>query len=177
MKFTGTKYEATRDFDIAQIAELVRADIKAATKAGELPAGLKLSVRISRYSMGQSLRVEITAAPFEVRVSREQEDDNRAEGFKFPWLTREAAAVLDTLNAIRSAYNFDNSDPMTDYYHVRFGGSVDYRIKAAKPAAPVARVLAPAPRMAPVAAPVTEHTAIAFHSICDFGGGMTVAVA
>ena len=54
---TGSKY--TAGLDIAQIARLVRIDIKAAIADGALPVG-KYSVRVSRYSIGQSLNLTAT---------------------------------------------------------------------------------------------------------------------
>lgn len=52
----GSKYNA--DLDVAQVAKLVRQDLKAA-----LPRGVKTTVRIHRYAGGQSLNVAIVAFP------------------------------------------------------------------------------------------------------------------
>ena len=38
--------------------------------------------------------------------------------------TAEADSVVAKLNAIVNAYHWDNSDPMTDYHHERFGRDV-----------------------------------------------------
>lgn len=51
---TGSKYDG--NLDITDIARLVRADIKAAVKKGELPT-VTYSVRVSRFSMGQALTI------------------------------------------------------------------------------------------------------------------------
>lgn len=37
-------------------------------------------------------------------------------------LTREARAVLDTLEELHNGYNHDGSDAMTDYFDVKFYG-------------------------------------------------------
>jgi len=51
----GDKYDG--NLDVADIAKLIRADIKEARKAGELPDDWKYSVRISRFSGGCSIDV------------------------------------------------------------------------------------------------------------------------
>lgn len=130
--FTGSKYEMTRELDIAQIAKLVRADIAAAIASGELPAGLKCSVRISRYSMGRSLSVIVTEAPFAERCTEWECSVGRSNGLCMPWLTRVAYNVTATLEAIVAAYNYDRSEPETDYYCERFHGSVGFNLKAPK---------------------------------------------
>lgn len=38
--------------------------------------------------------------------------------------TREAKAVLDTLDELHAAHNYDDSDTMTDYFDVKFYGTV-----------------------------------------------------
>lgn len=116
----GSKYN--RDLDIAQIAKLVRADIKAAVKEGTLPKGFKASVRISRYSMGQSLNVTVKAAPGvtimnPLRLAHEESGSREV-------MTRDE--LLDTVKSIVDAYNYDGSDSQSDYYNVNFYGFVDF---------------------------------------------------
>ena len=57
----GAKFERGRDLTL--VAKDLRRDIRAEIKANRLPKGLKVSVRIERYSMGQSLHLAVTAAP------------------------------------------------------------------------------------------------------------------
>ncbi len=90
---TGSKYEQTKDLDIVAIAKLLRQDIKASVKEGRLPA-VKYGVRIERYSMGQSIHIS---------VGQELTDEVKA-------------AVRD----LADAYNYDRSDPQSDYFCVRF---------------------------------------------------------
>ena len=54
----GSKYE--NGVDIATIAKLVRSDIKSAVASKSLPVA-KYSVRVSRYSMGQSIDIVVSA--------------------------------------------------------------------------------------------------------------------
>lgn len=123
----GSKYD--RDLDVADIAKRVRADIKAAVKAGELPNGLKTSVRISRYSMGRSLDVAVKACPgVEVmnpaRAEHDIENNDRVHS-DFPIYTEDFAALLEQLRSIVRAYNFNGSDIQADYFHVNFHSTVD----------------------------------------------------
>ena len=126
----GNKYN--RDLNVAEIAKLVRADLKAAVKAGTLPKGFKASVRISRYSMGQSLDVNVKAAPGvtvmnPLRLAHEQSGSREVMTRDEMWRHSEAArALLDTVKSIVDAYNFDGSDSQSDYFHVNFYGNVDF---------------------------------------------------
>lgn len=117
-----SKYVASRD--ITEIAKLVRADVAAAVKAGVLPKGLKCSVRIERYSMGQSLHLTVKAAPGLVFVSTKRvRFDVETRGHEFTPMSRysvDGQRVLDTLKAIVAAYNRDRSDIMVDYFDVNF---------------------------------------------------------
>ena len=51
----GDRYNGK--MDVADVAKLIRKDIREAKKAGELDKGLKTSVRIERFSMGQSITI------------------------------------------------------------------------------------------------------------------------
>lgn len=51
----GDKYDG--NLDVAEIAKLIRADIKEARKAGDLPDDWKYGVRIARFSGGCSIDV------------------------------------------------------------------------------------------------------------------------
>jgi hypothetical protein len=98
-KTVGTKYEATKDLDIAEVAKLVRKDLK------EAYPRYKFSVRIDRFSMGQSLDVVVSNSG----LSRHSDAANGLE--------RKVKEIVD-------AYNFDDSDSMTDYFHVAFYSGV-----------------------------------------------------
>jgi hypothetical protein len=124
---TGSKYSNGRD--IATIAKLVRADVKAAIAASELPAGTKVSVRISRYSMGQSLSAKITAmsGPI-VNPARVKWDIDNPHAYPegAPAVhSPEAKHALLVLEAIVDAYHYDNSDTQYDHFDVNFYAHVD----------------------------------------------------
>lgn len=111
----GSKYAAGRD--VADIAKLVRKDLAAARKDPDsaIPADAKIRVRISRYSMGQSIDVAIVLPrPSRVQVDRD---------YPGQWgYTSEAAAAQYAADAILQAYNYDNSESLTDYFECEFAG-------------------------------------------------------
>lgn len=127
----GNKYD--KDLDIAEIAKLVRADLKAAmAKGGSIPAGSKFKVRIQRYSGGQSLSVtimSITGVKFVNAARARFEIENPHTYYNNHDLrvhTNEAEAVSATVAAIVSAYNHDGSDTMTDHFDVNFYAHIDF---------------------------------------------------
>ena len=135
-KMTGSKYDSS--MDIAQVAKLVRAELKAETKAGRLPKGVKYSVRTSRYSMGCSLTVEVKAVPqgFGVvnphRAWLDHDDPHFAyhtlavNDPRYPRLTAEAAELVASLERLVNQYNRKDIDSMTDYYNVSFSEHVGF---------------------------------------------------
>jgi hypothetical protein len=115
--------------DTAQIAKRIRADIADAVRTKKLPKGT-YAVRTSKYSMGSSIYVVASKLPFPllnpaafhlVKGSSDIEFDR--DRFRSRY-TAEADRVLATLNAIVDAYHWDRSDPITEYYHSRFGRDV-----------------------------------------------------
>lgn len=120
---------------LKEIAVRVRADIKAAIKAGKLPV-FKVSVRTDCYSMGCSLDVVVTAVPAgylvanAAHVAWEMENPHSYFGAA-PEAARSninarAAKDLETLDAIVRKYHRDDSDMMTDYYSVNFAKRVGF---------------------------------------------------
>lgn len=100
----GSKYEATKRLDIKEVAKLVRADIKQAIKDDVLPKG-KFRVNIRRYTGGQSMDIFIPkehCGPYP--------DGKLHKG-------RRIAGVLYDIG---NAYNYDDSDPMSDYHCAKF---------------------------------------------------------
>ncbi len=127
--YVGAQYDAARD--IADIAKLVRKDIKVAVKAGELPA-VKYRVRISRYSMGRSLNVTVKGLPVEQVANMERfraearNPDLRHLGVPVGKLkTEEAYALEAKVEALVNAYNFDKSDLLNDYHSSAFAAFVE----------------------------------------------------
>jgi hypothetical protein len=125
MKKQGSKYD--REMTLNEIAKAVREDIKAAKKAGDLPRDIKVSVRGERSSMHWALNVEVKACDSVQILNTEwvkfwMENGNRPTPrvCEVDRHTDKAKSILMTLEAITEVYNFDNSDPITDYYHVNF---------------------------------------------------------
>ena len=128
MDFTKT-HNITAADSLKDIAKAVRADIKAAKKAGLLDSDLKVSVRTEYYSMGRTLHVNITkcSSPVinEAHIRFVDANPNdwhiiaSPEGAENQY-TDHAQAQADVVTEIVNAYNWNKSDSMTDYYHVNF---------------------------------------------------------
>lgn len=128
--FIGAKYEETKNLDITDIAKLVRKEIK------ETFPELKTSITTERYSMGRSLSVVVKESPvplknplydsefvWSIRVGKitswNDEDNAKRE-----YMTEEGKRVESAIKDIIGQYNFDDSDAMTDYFHVAFHSGV-----------------------------------------------------
>jgi hypothetical protein len=118
----GAKHDSRRD--LRDTARLIRADIRAATKAGELPAGFQARVKISRYSMGQSsmgqsITITIVACPGVQLMNPERVAAEAAAPFAHTDAARE---VLARVEGIAAAYNYRR----TDCKHHHFYASIDF---------------------------------------------------
>jgi hypothetical protein len=127
----GSRYAETAGESTTQIAARVRADVKAAIKAGKLPAGTKVSVRSEYYSGGSAIRVAIVRWPGRTaNQERARVAVIRGVGYGdygIPWSlypehSDELRLAVARLGDIMAAYNYDGSDSMTDHYDVRFSG-------------------------------------------------------
>src|SRR5687767_7020547 len=101
--FYGAKYD--RDLSTTQIAAKYRQDIKAAIKSGEIPAGLKVSVRTEYFAGGSAIRASITACPaFRVvnpeRVIADIEQPHVYKDRICPLRTTEAESLLKRLESM-----------------------------------------------------------------------------
>ncbi len=125
--FTGSKYKETENLTTTQIAKLIRAEIKAKKKSGELP-NAKISVRTQYFANGSSIDIEIKNTPFNPINPEYIKDEKIDPSLCNPseYYTKEGKELRDKLEAIKDQYNYDNSDSMTDYFHVRFYGHVNY---------------------------------------------------
>ena len=169
----GVKYES--GMDTADAAKRIRQDIKAAIKAGDIPKGVKVSVRIDRYSMGSSVDVRIKAAPFPIlnREHLQWAKDNPHEPYApagVERFTEPANKLLDQLKSIAGAYHRSESEPYTDYYNTNFHLTVepDWELRSEERKAFEAGTLPPDPgekkelpveEPPPVAAGDTSQTA------------------
>ena len=139
-KFTGSKYND--QLGIKDIAKLVRKELK------EKYPKCKFSVRIQRYSGGQSMNVALAEAdfnpfatpnrrllkPINFRYFTEQEcldawDKTIKEGYHDInsfyidddyKLNEKGKQLAKDMKEAVNQYNFDDSDSMTDYFHVNF---------------------------------------------------------
>lgn len=128
----GAKYDGTRNLSTTEIAKRMREDIKAAKVRGDLPKALKCRVRSKYFSGGSSIDIDVTELPEGLAVwspdfLRHEHEHERGAWVPYRGNDRhspEFRAVLNTLESIHRAYNRDNSDPMTDYFDVRYYGDV-----------------------------------------------------
>ena len=104
----GSKY--IQGQDVAEIAKVLRSDIKQAVKAGLLPTGLKVGVTISRFSMGCSLSVRVTALPAGFPVLA---GDPECPHAKAPETRALLDHLLELLEEMVDAHRRDDSDPST----------------------------------------------------------------
>lgn len=132
----GSKYDKVKGFTRAEIAKLIREDIKLARKIskqvaepgalktvdpiGDSPAGIRFSVRTENYSGGGSIDVFIRNIPS--GWGFELQKDDWGEPMEMP--TPALRSLAKELKKIMDAYNYDGSDITTDYFDVRFYGSV-----------------------------------------------------
>jgi hypothetical protein len=132
----GDKFAETKDLRTVEIAKLVRADVKAAKAAGELPADLNVSVRYESASMMTAIRVAVLDAPelwepcpgYRLNpgsdVGTGCPSPGCPETYTHDRLTAEGLRITGILEAILNSYNYDGSDIMTDYFDVRFYSTV-----------------------------------------------------
>lgn len=102
-KFEGSKYRETRDLPMIEICKLVRADLK------EVYPDFKFSVRKGMATYTSTLDVYVKNYPPGYEPGSEP-----------------AKEMIKEVKTIVNAYNMDDSDAMTDYFHVRFYDHVGY---------------------------------------------------
>ena len=130
---TGAKYEQARDLRYAEIAKLIRADIKESKDDGRLPRLAKYSVRISTYSMGGSVDVRMSD------LVRGWIPENLAlcdealcatyHTYECPGaahLSDRGVAAMAVLQEIWDSYNYYESHEFQDGCSVNYFGDVKY---------------------------------------------------
>jgi len=123
--YKGRKYQETRDMDIAEIAKLIRNDIRDAIRKKRLPAHPKYSVTIERYSMGQSVTVRVkNILPLRILNEETVIDELSYKSFRGSRFNQTGRNMENILTDICRHYDFNESDSMTDYFHSRFHVSV-----------------------------------------------------
>jgi hypothetical protein len=116
--FTGSKYEQTKTMDIVQLSKLVKEELNI-----YFP-DWKFSVKTDRFSGGQSLTVNIKELPYNPYSKEKQKSLEELTDF-YPIQTDQIYSeqyLNDSkrIRAIVEQYNFDDSDAMVDYFHVRY---------------------------------------------------------
>lgn len=113
--------------DIKEIAKMVRKQLKK-----EFPQ-CKFSVRIERYSGGQSMTVSLMEAPFAATTNGEDylqlnhyklRSENYDDRFNDGVVTEKAWSAMRRAVELMNEHNWDNSDAMIDYFDVNFYMSV-----------------------------------------------------
>lgn len=104
----GRYYWETRDLDITEIAQRVRADIKNLIKQEGIPNNLKYSVKTERYAGGQSVTIFL----HEENIPKDPDSMFR---------------VRNHLEYILDSYNYDFSDTRFDYFNRRFDSNIRIR--------------------------------------------------
>ena len=129
--YVGSKN--VRGRDTRETAALIRKELVAAGKASTgVLAGCTFQVKIDRSSMSSSIDVRILSIPARgasIINGRwvEQEDSRKiVEGRRQSILSKRGTALISTVEAIVTQYNFDKSDIGTDYYHSDFYSGVSF---------------------------------------------------
>lgn len=129
--FEGSRYRENQNKDIAEIATNVRAYAK------KNYPDFSFSVTIERYSGGRSMTIALMSAPFEVckgfydnRTQKTAPFKGHAQLNQYSLkeekpsngyiLTDAARLILLDVCQFANSFNFDDSDSMTDYFHVNF---------------------------------------------------------
>lgn len=129
----GSTYDKT--LSTKEVAKKIREQIKADKKAGNLPKGLKVSVRYKSFSGGTSIDLTVTAVDFQhmntARVIWENENPNQIADYEADPELRERYSlkgreVLKRLQSLMDGFNYDGSDSMVDYFNVNFYGHANY---------------------------------------------------
>jgi hypothetical protein len=134
----GSKYEQAKNMGLAEIAKLMRQDIKLTRKIGQkaagpgalavpdpiadMPADIKISITSQYYSGGGAIRVMVKNIPEAWGFIKEEDHWGVMRSVPSPAF----AALLVELRVIHFAYNYDNSDITTDYFERNYAGTVDY---------------------------------------------------
>jgi hypothetical protein len=116
--FVGSRYD--RNLSITDIAKAVREY----AKTNDVLKECKFSVTISRASMCQELHVTLMSAPKEVFVETTKKSMQGAHYHK-ETLTTYGQLVIETITEYIQSYNYDDSDPYTDYFNVNFYESIN----------------------------------------------------
>jgi hypothetical protein len=120
----GPKYDRDRWRSAAEVARLLRADLKAAQESAALPPSAVFSVRSESFAGGQSVRVEIRNLPDREILDHHPDYPNR--------LNRDARELERTVRRMANAYNRDASDSQSDVFDVHYYAQVSIETEASR---------------------------------------------
>lgn len=107
--------------DVKLIAKQIRKDLKAT-----FGNTAKFSVRIQRYSLGQSINISIKEIDNQHCYKNQEEAERYShkkfyqyDFTKYKYVKDE---VIEKIREIHRKYNYDESDPMIDYFNVGYYG-------------------------------------------------------
>jgi hypothetical protein len=137
----GHLYEATRHLPLKEVTALIRKEARetvAKWNAKNPTIGeVKISVRMSHHhaidadlkvdGLVHTLHKEFGEIAYAQRL-RERVEDIESLGERFVPLVK-LYELRDAIEEIRAKYNYNDSDPMTDYFSVRYYGSTTIRNK------------------------------------------------
>ena len=110
----GSKAAQGYTMNNKEIAQAIRADIKEAKKAGQIPASVKVSVRSNYHAIYVTLSGWTQE---QIWVNTET-----INGFACKKWSDEADKVQAVVEEIRNAYNKECVNGMIDYFDVRYYG-------------------------------------------------------
>jgi len=120
----GPKYDRDAWRTSAQVAGLLRADLKAAQRSGALPPSAEFSVRSESFAGGQAVRVEIRNLPDSEILDDHPDYPHR--------LNRDARELERTVRRMANTYNRDASDPQSDVYDAHYYAHVDIETESSR---------------------------------------------
>lgn len=136
----GSKYDQVSRMGLAEIAALMRQDVKLARKLGDgpaepgdlaisnplaaMPKGVKVSIRSEYFSGGGAIRIRVKEIPEDWGFVTEPDRYRPDVMVKVP--SPAFAVALDQLREIHWAYNYDGSDIQVDHFDRNYYGGVDY---------------------------------------------------
>ena len=107
--------------DVKLIAKQIRKDLKAT-----FGNTAKFRVRIQRYSLGQSINISIKEIDNQHCYKNQEEAERYShkkfyqyDFTKYKYVKDE---VIEKIREIHRKYNYDESDPMIDYFNVGYYG-------------------------------------------------------
>lgn len=116
---TGPKYTGYRN--ATEICKDIRTELRTATEANYLPAGLKYSVTNDKYSGGQAVNVTVQGVTDEDRTIGSTDLNRHGQIADLP----EVAELEKRVAAITNAYNRTDIDGQSDYYNVSYSSRVN----------------------------------------------------